>query len=345
MRICIIPEYPASLMTGGLQVQAEQTFRALATLGHGLEAELFNWSDHRPLADLYHFIGFPPHLERVTELLRKAGRPYLITLLFGGNHRPVRLGLARLRRWGKSRVLRRRAREDAILGARALVVITGADARAAQFIYGLKPGRVHVVHNGVSDSFFHATAEEWRREHGSDPFVLSAGAIQPRKGQCLLAEACNRLRRPLVLLGPILPGESAYASEVEAAMKRNAGFGGRWLRHLRNEDALLASAFAACRVFALLSSSETQPLSVMQAMAARRPILLRRAGYTDDPLFRSLPITNAANVETVAADLQQVWDKMPLSSLGSEYTWDTVARRLREIYEQCLEVRSQPASL
>src|SRR5438552_1562594 len=144
MRICIIPEYPVSLMTGGLQVQAEETHRALTELGGEITAELFNWSDRRPLADLYHFIGFPPYLNRITELIHEAGRPYLLTILFGGAGDPMQVWLARMRRLVKSR-LQRHERYDAILKAAAIITVTEADARVAGAIYGLDAGSVHVV--------------------------------------------------------------------------------------------------------------------------------------------------------------------------------------------------------
>ena len=70
MPVCIVSEYPASLMTGGLQVQAEETCAALARLP-GVQAELFNWSERRALPDLYHFIGLPEHMKlKLVEPLR-----------------------------------------------------------------------------------------------------------------------------------------------------------------------------------------------------------------------------------------------------------------------------------
>src|SRR5438477_5170031 len=123
MRVCIVPEYPASLMTGGLQVQAEETHRALATLNGEIDPELFNWSERRPLADLYHFIGFPPYLARISELLRDARRPYLVTMLFGNSREPWRAWLARARQLVNSQLLRRRECYEAIKEAAKILTI------------------------------------------------------------------------------------------------------------------------------------------------------------------------------------------------------------------------------
>ncbi len=330
--VCIVPEYPASLMTGGLQVQAEETYRALAELKGEVTTELFNWSMRQPLADLYHFIGFPPYLSRITELLRQAGRPYVLTMLFGSGCDPARTWLARARQLVNSQLLRRHQRYDSIMKAALIITITESDAEAARVIYALDPSRVLVVRNGVGESFFQASPEPWRREFGQQPFVLCVGALQRRKNQLLLLEVCNRLRFPVVLIGPVLPGEGAYAEEVAVAAKANEVFGGCWMQHLRNEDALLVSAYAACRMFALFSSAETQPLSVMQAMAARKPILLLQAPYVKDALFRGLPAVASPDPEEVAAALKQSWENGQPTDLSRDYTWREVARRLQGIY-------------
>jgi glycosyltransferase involved in cell wall biosynthesis len=335
MHVCIVPEYPVSLMTGGLQVQAEETYRALARLDGAITAGLFNWSEQRPLADVYHFIGFPSYLQQLTKLVRDAGRPYLLTLLFGGGGEPVQLWMARARQLLNSQVLRRRQRYNEIVRAAAVITIIEGEAEAARSIYGLDPNRVHVVPNGINDSFFDASPEPWWREFGKQPFILCVGAVQARKNQLLLLDVANHLRLPVVLLGPVLPGEQVYGQQVAIAAKANEIYGGRWLKHLRNEDSLLVSAYAACRLFALLSSIETQPLSVMQAMAVRKPILLLRAAYVQDILFRHLPKAESAAPQVVAAALKNAWSTGEATELSREYSWLEVARRLQVIYRSC----------
>ena len=44
-----------------------------------------------------------------------------------------------------------------------------------------------------------------------------------------------------------------------------------------------------------MSVSETQPLSVLQAMASQKPILLLRASYTRDAPFRELSTITSTN--------------------------------------------------
>jgi glycosyltransferase involved in cell wall biosynthesis len=336
MRICIVPEYPVSLMTGGLQVQAIETWVALNALGEDLQAELFSWSDHRPLPDLYHFIGFPPHCGSIAELVRQAGRPYVVTMLLGNPRRGWWLRLALLKQQIMSTVLGLKTTAQTMRDAAGIVAITQADARAARAIFGIMADRIQVVANGVDESFFNASPAAWWRAFGRDPFVLCVGAIQQRKNQLMLVEACNQARLPVVLLGPVLPGEKDYGVRVGAALEKNKAFGGRWLQHLQKDDPLLISAYAACRLFVLLSQAETQPLSVMQAMAARCTVLLLESNYTKDALFRGLPIVKRATIHALASGIRLAWEQPRPTELPRTFTWLEVARRLACLYSDVL---------
>lgn len=338
--MCIVPEYPLNLMAGGLQVQAEETCAALAALGGGLECELFDWSSRRPPADVYHFIGLPPHLVRLTELVAAQGRPYLVTLLLGApSAGAVRLAAAR--NWLKAAVAPEQSLRKALQGAARVITITEAEARAATQICGLESERVVVVPHGVATGYFQRDPQPWQAAHGGAPFILCVGAVQPRKNQWLLAQAANALQLPLVLIGPVLPGCEAYADQVAAEMKRNEAFGGRWFHGLDHGDPLLVAAHHACRLFALLSEEETQPISVLQAMAAARPVLLLRAGYTAQAPFDQLACVTAPGLEAVKAALHQAWTAAVPTRLAGDFAWPSIAAKLRGLCEAAGQGRKQ----
>ena len=336
-RICVVPEYPLGLMPGGVQVQAVETFRALSLLP-GLDVRLFEWSATEPPADLYHFIGFPRHLAPVANLVRRAGKPYVCTLLTGAGNDTVRRRLAALRQRARRFLGRGRGTEhsEAVREAAALVAITARNRRTISAVYGLSPAKIRVIPNGVAPRFLSADPGAWQSAYGDRPFVLCAGAVQRRKDQLQLAQACNALNLPLVLLGPVLPGEEAYASKVADAMSANGAIGGSWLKNLQSDDPLLPSAYAACRLFALLSRNETQPLSVLEAMAAQKPILLAEAGYNREPPFDSLPAASLESPESLKQSLAAAWKSGQATKLPGEFTWESVARRLRDLYLEIL---------
>lgn len=338
MRVCIVPEYPESLMTGGVQVQARETCRALVKVG--VDAEMFVWSGSRPLASIYHFIGFPQHLACVADLMREGGKPYVCTILAGSVRNPWRIRVARGMFAISKRMFRaRRQYYHALAHASAVIAITPADRAVLRQVYRVPNDRLFVVPNGVSEPFRVALPTPWQQVHGEAPFVLCVGAVQPRKNQLLLLRICNELKIPMVLLGAILPGEAIYARQVAEAAKVNAEFGGKWVQHLQQDDPLLPSAFAACKAFILLSRSETQPLSVLQAMAARRPILLAQASYTSEYPFDGLVQTGCSNHARLREAVRRVWSAGQATELPPEFSWDNVATSLWGIYTQILDGR------
>lgn len=331
MRVCVVPEFPLNLMTGGLQVQAVETCAAVAAVGGDIQCELFDWSSRQPLADVYHFIGMPPHMVRIAELVAAQRRPFLVTLLLGAPS-PGAVRLATARSWLKSVLARGHSLRNLLHAAARVITITEAEAEAARRIGGLDPQRLAIVPHGVGAAFFQREVQPWQALHGSEPFILCVGAVQPRKNQLLLSQAANELRLPLVLIGPVLPGAEGYAEQVGVEMKRNETFGGCWIRGLDRGDPLLVAAHHACRLFALLSAEETQPISVLQAMAAARPVLLLRAAYTRQAPFAQLACAPDATLSAVRTALQQAWTEAVPAQLAEDFAWPNVAAKLRKLY-------------
>jgi len=332
MRVCIVPEYPASLMTGGTLVQAVETRKALAKYAPGMSFELFNWSDAQAQADCYHFIGMPKYLAGICALVARSRRPYVVTLLMGSPE-PGRWGMAAWRRRAGLWLGRNREHQLAIEQATTLIAITPNDAAAIADTFRIPKNRIQVVPVAVSAAYFETNAQLWRSEYGQEPFVLCVGAIQQRKNQLLLAKICNELRLALVLVGSSLPGEDAYAEEVRSAMTENQKLGGRWLRC---DDKVLASAYAACKIFVLLSAAETQPASVLQAMALQKPVLLANAPYAKSYPFDHLPRADTKNESEVKLALTNVWRGGFSTFLPEEFTEPQVCKLLASIYSSAL---------
>ncbi|MBA4386552.1 MAG: hypothetical protein C0404_01145 [Verrucomicrobia bacterium] len=119
-------------------------------------------------------------------------------------------------------------------------------------------------------------------------------------------------------------------------MAKNELLQGRWLRHLSNDDPLLLSAFAACRLFVLLSEKETQPISVLQAMACNKPILLADAAYTIHSPFDAATTVQLTPLSALDTSIMKAWDSGLALSLSMEFTWPFVAKQLVDIYESII---------
>jgi glycosyltransferase involved in cell wall biosynthesis len=310
-RICIVSSYPLSILRGGLDIQAERTFEEMSLLDTNYKYEFFDWRSKQP-ADAYHFFGIPPYLWEIIDSIHEEQKPYIVTMLSGGRQ-------TFFNSWSRDRIKRSfgmRSNSKILNNASMVAMITEDERNLLRRTFGIPLEKTVVIPHFVDETFFTTSAEIWQRERGIAPFLLCVGIIQERKNQLLLARVANSVKLPLVLIGGPLVGEKAYAAEVGEEMKQNAKYGGAWIKGLAQTDPLLISAHRACRAFVLLSKAETQPLSVLQAMAAKRPVLLGKSFYTKSAPFSSLPQVNLKSFSEIQASVLQLWEKgepQPLS--------------------------------
>src|SRR5207237_9013780 len=114
-----------------------------------------------------------------------------------------------------------------------------------------------------------------------------------------LIRAVRRLGRRLVLIGEAAPGYRAYAQECRRAGEDQVV----WLGSLDHHDPLLASAYAAARVFALPSWFETPGLAALEAALAGCAVVVTPLGcareYFGDRVEYVRPCGGAALARTI----------------------------------------------
>lgn len=341
MNICIVPELPLNLATGGLQVQAVELANSLNNIPF-VKAKLFSWSSTDQSADLYHFIGIQPGLYQITQLLNQRNIPYVFTLLASCCSMPS-LILASLRQKVGSRLFRNgKIHHQVITNASRIVVLTKADVPRIKLMCGVETTKIEVIPNGINSGFFSPDGNLWRKTFGIDKFLLLVGAIQPRKNQVLAAKVANKLGIPLVVIGPVLTLGHPYNDLFAKEMETNRRFGGHWITNLQNDDPLLHSAYAACHGCILLSAQETQPLSVLQAMAAKKPVLLGDSPYTKSPPFHDLPKVSLDNFDMLCKTMSSFWKHATPTKLSDEFHWDNIANRLSRLYTSILTEAVKP---
>lgn len=225
--------------------------------------------------------------------------------------------------------------ERAIVEPFAHVCVSAGVAQELRAGWGID---ATVIPNGVAAERFAAAIEDeagraaWRaRVPGADPFVLTVGGIEPRKGTLELVEAVARLRddrypgaRLVIAGGETLFDYRPYRARVDA---RCADLGVEPIVLGRVEDDDLPSLVAACDVFALMSTKEGFGMAAMEALAARRPVVL-----SDLPVFREV-FGDAVVYEDLAAGLTAAPDPAIGEALAARHTWDGAAARHLALYE------------
>ena len=166
-------------------------------------------------------------------------------------------------------------------------MLPNSQAEASQLsrLFGVRADRLHVIPNGVELRFAQADASIFRSRTGIfEPFVLYVGRVEPRKNVLGLTRAARALGLPLVVIGDTVPGHSRYGDQCRS----EGGDLLRWLPRLEHADPLLASAYAAARVFALPSYFETPGLAALEAALTGCPLVITPHGCTRE-YFGELP--------------------------------------------------------
>lgn len=210
------------------------------------------------------------------------------------------------------KVIERAARE-----ARALVVPTSAVAsQLAERVRVSVP--IHVVPNGVT------RLAGPRADDLPSTYVLAVGTVEPRKGFELLVRATERLRVPLVVVGPQgWGGVDLSAPHVTLLGKVS--------------DARLASVLAGATVLAAPSLAEGFGLPVLEAMAAGVPVV-----HSDDPAL--VEVAGGAGTVVRRGDLASLTEGLravladPHHTVeagitrASEFTWEKTAKGVWRVH-------------
>jgi len=216
------------------------------------------------------------------------------------------------------------------------LVLPNSRSEATQLVrlFGVARGRIRVVPNGVLPWAGSVSQELFRERWPGGPFVLSVGRIEPRKNTLGLIRAIGRLALPLVLIGEAPPGHRRYEEDC----RRLGGDGVAWLGRLDHHDPLLASAYAAARVFALPSWFETPGLAALEAALAGCPIVITPFGSTREYFGDHVEYARPDRVVEIRRAVSKCWDDGPDPRLArliaNQYLWPTVAQITAELYDQ-----------
>jgi len=204
--------------------------------------------------------------------------------------------------------------------------------------------RYSIIPNGTDPARFAVEGAPFREVYGlTEPMLfLCVANYSPRKNQKLAVRAFRRARMAnaaLVFIGSEL---GDYGDEVRAldAQLGSSQPLGRVVFLEKVSQQLTASAYAACDAFVLSAKAETQPIVLLEAMAAGKPWV-----STDTGCVRELPGgLVVSSKRALAAALQRLATEPDLRTrLGAEgqkasrkkYTWaasvtsyDELLRRL-----------------
>jgi glycosyltransferase involved in cell wall biosynthesis len=160
--------------------------------------------------------------------------------------------------------------------ATRVIAVSRATADDVATIYGIDPGRISVVPNGVDAEFspgdheaaLAAVSEHW----GIDaPFVLHLGSLEPRKGLSVLIEAAELAASRGAKWRVALAGSGGFGSEEVVAAARRSGVCDL-LGPVADED--LLALMRAADAYAAPALYEGFGIPPLEAMACGTPAVI-----------------------------------------------------------------------
>ena len=238
-----------------------------------------------------------------------------------------------------------------------IAAVSGAIKSDLFTCYRIPKERIDVVYNGVDTQLFRPLndpilPDRVREAIGGMKVVLYVGHFGPRKGVGLLVRAMSRvlIKVPnaiLVCIGGVpkwLGGDNSYWNQIQETIRRE-GLDGKILLLDRVSNDELPNYYAAANVFVLPSYYESFAKVVAEAMACMRPVVVTRGGGIDEVVEDGVSGIKVGygSVESLAEAIVEILSDENLGrkmgergrqKVEAEFTWDSVAQRVNQIYDR-----------
>jgi len=207
---------------------------------------------------------------------------------------------------------------------------------------GVPEEKFQVIHNGVSGEFIDADPTLFKKEYGLENFILTVGHMGPdRKNVLSLVRALSQIDHPAVFIGRKMHTGETFQILKEAAQNKNLLI----LDELPNHSPLLASAYAACDVFALPSKFETPGRAALEAALAGAKIVITPHGGTKDYFEDMAEYVDPYSTESIRKGIEKALNapKNPTlrEHIKNNFTWEKIALDTLEVYKRVLGVKRE----
>jgi len=337
MRSLFISRSHIGLSKGGLQKQIEHTAAGLRDLG--AEVVLYDpWKDQVSDVDICHLWSNNPQMIYHLRHAKALGKPVVISpvfMRFDASMFRLRLEYG-LGRYVPGLFVPQRIIREMVSLCDVVIALNKEEAFFLETLLGLDTERIRIVPNGINKRFSDGDPSLFEEKYGFRDFVLQVGHIEPRKNALRTIKAVSQLPYRLVVVGSA-DGEDTYYRECRAAAGDNVIFTG----HVNNDDPMLASIYAAAKVFVLPSFSEVMPLTVYEAAQAGCKLVMSNTYPCEDSVRDHVFFTSPTSVSQLRTQIQKAMESPPDEELRRKALampdWRDIAGIILEIYNELLK--------
>jgi len=218
------------------------------------------------------------------------------------------------------------------------VVLNESQSKMLIRYYNIDKNKIEIIPNIINENFYLAVNDSLAvKDLAFNNYVLCTGNISSRKNQLNLAKAVTELNLSLLLIGNILEGEEAYAKELQLLINKNKNI--IWKTEIQEGSNELVNYYINCKIFALPSYEETQPISALEAICLNKPILLQHKEYAKQKYFNCAYLCKDGSVASIKEGLLKFLkdENTLLPNLHiEECRQESVAYKYKELYDSLL---------
>ena len=294
--------------------------------------------------------GWNLMIRRRIQHIFRAHRPDVVhAFLFGFDYPAVRAarnagtpavvsGRRQLAHWKKPRHIQLQRRANAYVDRIVANCKAAADFAAEQ--EDTDREKYTVIHNGIeADAFLSdADPDETRLRLGIPDgrhIVAIVANFSPVKDHALFLEMAGELMARRDDLHFLMVGGGPHHKEVMRAV-RHRGWAGRFTRYAASDD--VAELYAIMSAMVLCSKSEGSPNAVLEAMAARRPIVAAHVGGVPELIAHEE--TGLLIPSRDAADFANAVDRVLSNPHEAEAMAQAAGERVRREFPMAKMVRA-----
>lgn len=328
MRVLFYPFQPHCFAFGGFDMQMINALEAVKK--QNVDAMPIDIWDRNNNFDVLHLWGVDELNYHLIDWSKKANKKVMATLLlpYFGTYR-ARLG--HIYRILFSRTFKKK--KQYLNKLDQLIVVNDIQARVLRKYYKIPAEKISIIPNIVEKCYLSAPVFNFAEYYHLDNYILTTGNVCPRKNQLNLAKACIELNLPLIIIGGILDGESDYANDLSKLIENRSNI--LWVKELPKASEELISAYYHCKVFALPSLDETQPISALEALSLNKRILLLDKPYAHQSYFKNAVLSKNESPEAIRSALEEALNKPEMrAEFNYEFSEESVGQKYANCYQK-----------